>query len=213
MSSLSHITDEALSRLREDMRSYMSAYRHTHTLAVEEECVCLAEIYLPENITEIRAAALLHDLTKEWSFAEQLSFCRERGIALSQEEVSSPKVIHAVTAPFFIKEKFPDFALPCVLSAIRTHTVGGCRMPIFSKLLYLADYIEKTRTFPDCVALRQMFWGAELPASKKERIRHLDRVILASYDMTIRSLLAEGSPISSRTIRARSELLSKNLQL
>ena len=213
MSPLSHITEAALVKLREDIRPYMGARRYAHTLSVAEEAVCLANIYLPKNIAEIQAAALLHDVTKEWSFAEQIDYCRTHGISLTAEEYASPKVIHAITAPTFIKENFPTFAEARILSAIRTHTVGGPRMPLFSKILYLADYIEKTRTFPDCVALRRMFWELELPRTKRAQIRHLDRVILASYDMTIRSLLEEGAPISSATLRARNELLSKNLSL
>ncbi len=213
MSPLSYITEDMLTNLREKIRMYMGDRRYLHTLAVEEEVARLAELYLPNNIVEIRAAALLHDITKEWTFPEQIAFCKAHGIPLSREERMSPKVLHAVTAPIFIEKEFPCFARPQILSAIRTHTVGGCRMPLFSKLLYLADYIEKTRTFPDCIALRKMFWNSDMPHTKNGRVHHLDRVIRASYDMTLRALLAEGAPISATTVRARNELLSKNLQL
>ena len=43
----------------------------------------------------------------EHGIAEQIAYCRARGISLTAEEYASPKVIHAITAPTFIEENFP----------------------------------------------------------------------------------------------------------
>ncbi len=211
MSALQHITEKDIATLRAAVATRMSAYRYRHTLAVEEEAVALAKIYLPKNMMEISAAALLHDLTKEWTYEEQISFSTTEGIALTADERLSPKVLHAKTAPRVIEREFPQFASKKILNAVRCHTVGARRMSLFAKLLYLADYIEKTRTFADCVALRSLFWDGIEKLPRREQRRHLDRVILTSYDMTLRSLLEEGAPISPITVDARNALLSKNL--
>jgi hypothetical protein len=42
----------------------------------------------------------------------------------------------------------------------------------------------------------------------EQRMAHLYRVLLASYDMTIRGLLEDGAPISADTFHARNHLLT-----
>ena len=81
-------------------------------------------------------------------------------------------------------------------------------MSIEEMLLYLADYIDESRTFPQCVALREYFWGA-LPQKKdaSEQLRHLKCTLLRSLDMTINDLLEENAYISADSILARNALL------
>ena len=81
-------------------------------------------------------------------------------------------------------------------------------MTLEEKLVYLADYIDLSRTFPDCVTLRNAFFEAEPEAmNESERLAHLDRVLILSFDMTIRALLEDGAPISPDTFEARNDLL------
>ena len=61
MSSLSEINEEMLDTLRQRVGTGMSEKRYRHTLGVEREIARLGEIYLPDRIQELRAAALLHD--------------------------------------------------------------------------------------------------------------------------------------------------------
>ena len=42
---------------------------------------------------------------------------------------------------------------------------------------------------------------------ESERRKHLDRVLIRSYDMTLAGLIAEGAPISDDTFRARNALI------
>ena len=99
-------------------------------------------------------------------------------------------------------------AHPCVISAVRWHTTGHADMTLCENLIYLADYIDDTRKFEDCVTLRELFWSPD-PASMnpEQRERHLMQVLVTSYDMTIKALLQESSPISVDTILARNDLL------
>jgi HD superfamily phosphohydrolase YqeK len=83
-------------------------------------------------------------------------------------------------------------------------------MHIADKLVYLADYIDDSRKFVDCVRLRAIFWGAD-PAAMEEsaRLSHLRDVLILSFDMTIRNLLAESVPISADTVLARNDLIAQ----
>ena len=69
--------------------------RYLHTLAVEEEAARLGELFLPDRINALRAAALLHDITKRDDLEKQLQYCSEFGIIYDVLERSSPKLFHA----------------------------------------------------------------------------------------------------------------------
>ena len=59
------INENLLASLRESVRcAEMSEKRRAHTLAVEKMAVRIGEIYAPDKINVLRAAALLHDICK-----------------------------------------------------------------------------------------------------------------------------------------------------
>lgn len=200
------ITEEEISELRKRIKEHISGKRYSHTLAVEKEILRLCHIFsLSEKETgELQAAALLHDITKEKSSEEQIALCKEHGIPFGEIECASPKVFHSITAEAVIKKSFPEYAIEEILSPIRYHTTGRENMTLSEKLLYLADYIEETRTFPDCVALRQEFYSTDDPAENG----HLDNVLITSFKMTVRILLDEDAPIHPATIASLNSLLT-----
>ena len=199
-----------LTTLREELEASMSPKRYAHTVAVEDMVAQLAALYCPEDTLVLRAAALLHDITKEMPIPLQQELCVSLGITLKKEDINAPKTLHARTAAAVISENYPRFAHADVISAVRWHTTGHKDMTLGEKLLYLADYIDNTRLFPDCVRLRRAFWKGEIdPArmTEAERLRHLDRILVMSYDMTMQALLSEGSIVSADTVLARNDLI------
>ena len=81
-------------------------------------------------------------------------------------------------------------------------------MTLTEKLLYLADYIDASRTFESCVILRRYFWDAKPEQmDATARLRHLSNTLLLSFDMTMHDLLEEHRPIAPDTVDARNELL------
>ena len=201
-------TEEQLSKLREKISSTMSEKRFAHTAAVEKMAERIGRIYAPDKLDLLRAAGLLHDITKEYSTEKQLQICREFGIITTKQDILTPKTFHAKTAAVMIPVLYPDFADEEVLSAVRWHTTGRAGMTLLEKLVYLADYIDESRTFPDCVALRSLFWDADPQnMNEAERAAHLDRVLIRSYDMTLTSLIEDGAPVSDDTFSARNDLI------
>ena len=59
--------EQRLDALRGELSSLMSPKRYAHTLGVERMAVRLGQLFCPEKIPQLRAAALLHDITKEES--------------------------------------------------------------------------------------------------------------------------------------------------
>ena len=205
---MTKITEKMLDALRENVKGSMSQKRFVHTAAVEEMVARLCALYCPEYTLQLRAAALLHDLTKELSTEAQEELCAAYDIPVDQAQRLSPKTYHAKTAAARIVRDYPQFANPIIVDAVRWHTTGHAGMSLTEKLLYLADYIDDSRTFSSCVLLRRYFFGAEPDLmTREERERHLRATLLLSYEHTLKDLLAEGAPIDEDTIRARNELL------
>ena len=205
---MTEITEEMLNGLRSSVAEILSPKRLRHTLAVEEMAARLCGLYCPEQTLRLRAAALLHDVTKELSVQDQVLLCNAYGIPVEKGDLLAPKTLHARTAAAQIPVDYPAFADPIVIAAVRWHTTGHAGMTLTEKLLYLADYIDASRSFRNCVLLRRYFWGAEpeqLTAAEREAL--LRETLLLSYDMTIRDLLEEGTPIAADTVEARNELL------
>jgi len=202
------IDEASLSVLRERVMAKMSPKRFRHTLAVEEMVACLSELYCPDQAELLRAAALLHDITKELTAEEQRLLCELYGLPVSEEDCCSPKTFHARTAAALIPAEYEEYAHETVIQAVRWHTTGHRGMTLTEKLLYLADYIDASRSFENCVILRRYFWGAEPQSMTEEQREALLRdTLILSYDMTMRDLLAEGAPVAIHTVEARNELL------
>ena len=204
------ITEQMLDELRERVMQGMSPKRFRHTVAVEEMVTRLCALYCPDLTLRMRAAALLHDITKELDGAEQERLCQAYGLPVTPADRISPKTFHARTAAAMIPVSYPAFDDPVIVSAVRWHTTGHAGMTLCEKLLYLADYIDDSRTFQNCVILRRYFFGANpQKMTEEERLTLLRETMLLSYDMTVRDLLDERKPIAEDTLQARNELLSE----
>ena len=200
--------ESALAELRAAVSGEMSEKRFRHTAEVEKMAARLGRLYAPDKVDVLRAAALLHDITKEYSAERQLQICYEQGIRISKQDILTPKTFHAKTAAALIPTLYPEFADDEVISAVRWHTTGRANMVLLEKIIYLADYIDESRTFPDCETLRDMFWDAKPEEMSHEaRLAHLDRVLIRSFDMTLAALIGDGAPISEDTFSARNALI------
>lgn len=201
-----------LTALRQRILSEMSPKRYHHTAAVEDMVVRLATLYCPEEIPALRAAALLHDITKEYDIPTQMALLTEAGQPPAQGEEFAHKTFHARTAALLIPDNYPAFNCETVVNAVRWHTTGREDMTLTEELLYLADYIDDSRLFPDCVRLRSFFWDAHPERmTMEDRLAHLRRTLIMSFDMTMRALLAECAVISPDTALARNRLVLAEL--
>ena len=203
-----NITIEQINALRSDISNKMSGFRLEHTLGVEKMAIRLGEIYCPEKINLLRAAALLHDVTKELPIEGHTEIYNRFGLTPSKESLDSPATLHSVSASLIIPEKYADFSDRELISAVRYHTTGRVGMSICEKIIYLADYIEETRKYEDCIALRNEFFSAEPEKmSEIEKITHLNRVILHSFNLTIADLEEKGKNVISDTLAARESII------
>ena len=200
-------SEKQLEQLRESVKSKLSPFRYDHTLGVERMAVRLSELYCPEKESLLRAAALLHDITKEKSFSEQMALFEVKGVVPTKEQISVPPTLHALTAPLVIPDEYGEYADEELLNAIRYHSTGRENMTLSEKIIFLSDYIEDTRKFEDCIALREEFFSAcPEKMSDGDRLEHLNRVLLHSIEITVSDLEEKGKTIESNTLRARESL-------
>ena len=204
------ITEEMLDALRLEVCEGMSPKRFLHTAEVEKMAAYLGSLYAPGKIPMLRAAALLHDVTKEYPYETQIELCQKYGVELEADAYFAPKTLHARTAAVIIPERFPSFADAEIISCVRYHTTGRADMTLCEKLIYLADYIDMSRKFDDCVYLREYFWSKEpqlMPFADREK--HLWETVLLSIDMTLKALIEEGGIISVDSVEARNALICR----
>ena len=203
-------SDAQIDALRERVRGSMSDYRFIHTAEVEKMAARIGELYAPDKIDILRVAALLHDITKEIDVDGQIAILESNGERTGSFERLSYKTLHARTAVYAILRDHPEFADEELLAAVRYHTTGRADMSICEKIIFLADYIDMSRKFDDCVKLRNYFWDAHPEnMSESERERHLLQTIRIGLDKTLVSLIEEGAPTDPDSVSARNFIIKQ----
>ena len=203
-------TEQQIESLRLKVKERLSEKRYIHTLGVEDMAVEIGKACLPDRIDELRVAALLHDISKEYSEAEYLELMKRHNIALTEWEINEPALWHSMTAGGVIKEEFPEYATADILSAAYNHTVGSEDMSVFDEIILLSDYIEEGRRYPTCVGLREEFL-AELNSAEtvSEAIFALHRAVAKSLDNNIKEFVSRGKRYHYRTELTRDAILKK----
>lgn len=194
--------------IRDIVKGFVSEKRFSHTIGVENEAYALGMIFIPEKAEKLKLAGLLHDITKDLKTESQLSLCDQYGIEYDIKELV-PKLLHSKTGCEFARRQFGvEIVDDEVYNGIRYHTTGRKHMSLFEAIIYLADYIEETRTFEDCLILRDYFYtNIKLASSYEEKLEVLRKTMVFSFDLTIKNLIEESKPIDFDTIGARNYFL------
>ncbi len=197
--------------LRDEVRKRVSEKRFLHILGVERCAERIGKKLLPKKIENLRAAALLHDITKELPASEHINMLQAAGFNLKEEDKATVGVLHSFSAPIVIKKDFPEFAVSDILSAVFKHTVGDKDMSIFDKIIFVSDYAEDTRTYDSCITVRERLFDKFEYLSDFEAERRLDEACIASIDGALSALEREKRPINSRMYETKKSLLSNKL--
>lgn len=131
----------------------MSAKRFAHVLRVEEMALELCELYKgdPEKVS---IAALTHDYAKERSDDEMIQVIKDN--QLSDELIPFGNAIwHGVAGAELVRAEL-GITDEDILNAIRYHTTGAKEMSLLSKIIYVADYVERGRDFPVVAEARKI---------------------------------------------------------
>jgi nicotinate-nucleotide adenylyltransferase len=203
-------TNIQIDSLRLEVGKRLSPKRFIHTLGVEKTAALIGEKIMPEDVNELRAAALLHDISKEYSAAEHFDLIKRQKLSFTDEDEKIPALWHSITAPSVVSSDFPEFATKDILSAVYNHTVGTPKMSVFDEIILLSDYIDEGRTYKGCIALRESFLD-ELSNSNNqdEALVALHKAVATSLKNTINSLEFRGDFCHSRTKATYASVVAK----
>lgn len=207
------MTEEDIRTLSEKVKPYLTEKRYAHTKAVAEEAAHLGEIFgfSDNDIRRLRVSAWMHDITKKADYKKQLQYCEEFGIITASEREVSANILHGITGAALAKRDFAKYTDADIISGIRWHTTGRADMTVFEALIYLADYIEPTRTFDDCKAVRQYFYDRIDCCGERDEKRLYEVLcdtMIYSFDLTIGNLLEARDIIDGDTVCARNRFIA-----
>ena len=201
--------EKDLLELSNSLKQRLSEERYRHTLGVERAALALGKYCLSSRISQLRAAALLHDVAKELSF-EKLEEILRQTDGITESDYLSPPVFHSLAAPFIIKNEYPRFATEDILRAVKYHTTASPDMSVFDEIIFVADFIEDTRSYSASRELREkLFSELSLSRSTNESIISLHRAVVWILDFTVGYLKSKNKYINERTVVARKELSQK----
>ena len=165
--------------------------RAAHVFGCEKTAVKLARCWGIDE-EKARFAALLHDITKQYSHVEQLKIVKKYDILIAKDFDRFPALAHAVTGAAVARAEYG--ADEEIANAIRYHTTGRPGMSKLEKILYLADYIEPTRDFKGLEETRELAY------------RDLDAAVLRATAECLIYNLKKARPIHPVTIEAYNEM-------
>lgn len=142
-----------LDELRTDAYSLHDEKRIPHVSGCEETAAKLAE-HWKIHVESARRAAILHDVTKAAKLPQQLILAERYGIIHKMDAKRFPTVNHAFTASAVAQHVYGESEEVC--SAICWHTTGKEKMSDLEKIIYIADFIEPTRTFDGVDNFREL---------------------------------------------------------
>lgn len=184
-------------KLMNELKRNLTEKRLKHSIGVASCAVELATIY-NEDVEKAHFAGLAHDIAKDFTREESKSIIEKYNIKLDEYEKLMPQLIHAKLGAVILEHEYgiDDEEL---LNSITYHTTGRKKMTKFEKIIHLADYIEKSRTFDGVEKIRIL--------AKK----NLDLALYQASNTTCIDLMSKNVIIHPNTIKSRNNLL-KNLK-
>lgn len=89
---------------------------------------------------------LAHDLCREMPGPVLIEYCRKNGVHLTQWEIESPVLAHGKASAFMAGQLVPGYP-ESWKRAIEAHTTGLNGLDDLAQALFVADFIEPSRTF------------------------------------------------------------------
>lgn len=186
--------DLSLQELEQAVSAFIKPERMTHVLGCRDMALALAERWGADPV-QAQRAALLHDITKALDGSAQLTLCQSFGILLDDFSRNHPKTLHAFTGSLVAQHVFGE--CPQVVQAIAAHTTGKPGMNTLDQIIYIADNMELTRSYPGVEQVRSLAF------------QNLEDAVKLGLTNTINNLKAIGEDIHPDGVATRSWLETK----
>ncbi|CUH97467.1 hypothetical protein P22_3597 [Propionispora sp. 2/2-37] len=175
------------------LKNKLSEKRFLHSVAVSKAAVELAQLYGADTV-KAQIAGLLHDYAKEIPNNLLLHQALTFGIVMDDIERHEPVLLHAKVGAVLVAVECQMYD-PEITQAIRLHTTGGKNMSLLDKIIFLADFIEPSRSFTGVEDLRKL------------TAVDIDRAMLFAYNHTLKHIVDKNALLHPDTIAGRNSLL------
>lgn len=149
-----HSTPSLAGRLRSKLAEELPPRRLYHVLGVEGLAVHLAGQW-GASAEKAMLAALLHDAAKTLPDSEQKALMMDSPVfTAGEEDLAHAQLWHGPAATSLAVQEY-GIQDREVLEAVAYHTTGNPGVGTLGLVLYVADYLEPTRSFADVSELRR----------------------------------------------------------
>lgn len=144
--------DNKICKIKEYLKEYLPKKRLEHSINVANQAILLAEKY-GANIYDAEIASLLHDCVKGYEKNEKIiSFLDNHSINYKYDNFY---LSHAHLGKI-VANKIFEIDDSQILGAIFWHTNGRANMKLLEKIIFVADYTAKERTFDNVEEIRNL---------------------------------------------------------
>lgn len=162
--------------------------RFYHSLEVAKMAVELVQKHkLSLEVNKVYLAGLLHDATKLISKEEQKRMLYELGYKDEDEIMKSSNVWHGETAEEYLKKEY-NINDQEILDSIKYHVMGKPNMTEFEKVIFIADYVERTRS------------GDVFDIARKLAFEDLNKALVYILEQQIKYITSLNQPLISQTL-------------
>ena len=185
------MNEEKYAKLISKLKKRLDEERFYHTLGVSYTSASLAMKY-GLDINKARIAGLLHDCAKQYSASELYDLCKKNGIEINDIESEHPALLHSKYGAYLAEHEYGIEDIE-ILNAIRYHTTGRPCMSLLEKIVFVADYIEPTRSkLPGLYEIRKISF------------EDIDKAVIMELEATIEHLKGKSpngiDPLSIETL-------------
>lgn len=138
----------------EFLKKNLSTKRYLHTLETSKMARKLAKFH-GVDLVKAEFAGLCHDFAKEIDRESMLDHIEAFEIFFDPTFHQNPNLAHGEVGAELLRLEF-DIQDESILDAVRWHTYGYKYMSPLSKVIYVADIIEPTRTFEGVQKIRHL---------------------------------------------------------
>lgn len=182
-----------LEEARIRLEGILTPKRFKHSLNVMNTAAELAVKY-EEDVNKAEYAGLLHDCAKNIKSEELFSICHNYNLAVDNISRAHPELLHGAVGAVLAKCEY-GVTDESILTAIKYHTTGRENMDMLEKIVFIADFIEPGRTFPEAYEARNVAF------------MDIDRAVLMVLDRTIEFVLKKGVLMHPDTVFARNYMI------
>ncbi|MGI5825147.1 MAG: bis(5'-nucleosyl)-tetraphosphatase (symmetrical) YqeK [Bacillota bacterium] len=137
------------------VKPQMSEKRFVHSMGVAELAVYFAK-KIGANVDDCFVAGVCHDIAKDLPKEEQKALLQASAFVTDLEIMNHDPLWHAIAGALILKKHIKEY--PCitlnVVSATFRHTLGRKDMSKEEECVFLADMIEKNRSWDGADKLR-----------------------------------------------------------